>query len=260
MQTAPAIRVWEKQLVAYRRVWQSHFFGSILQPLLYLFGMGLGVGALVDRGPDSLALLDGTYFAFFAPALLATTAMMAGGAPALWEILGGFQWSNQQFHAMAATPITPSEIATGMALWHATRIAVAVSGVAMVLLVFDETRTVWLLVAVPAAVLTGLAFALPFTAWSATRRNDRSFPAILRFVLIPMFLFGGAFYPIEQLPVWLRPAAYATPLWHGVQLCRGAVNGGLETSGVLTHLAVLGVFAGGGWFAARVTFARRLQP
>ena len=259
MVTPTAVRVWESELTAYKPIWKSAVFGTVLQPLLYLLGMGLGVGALVDQGPESSEILAGTsYFAFLAPALLATTAMMTGGSTSLWQVLDGFLWGNR-YRAMAATTLSPADVATGMGLWHATRIAIGVIGVALALLLFDETRSVGLLVAIPTAVLTGLAFAMPMTAWSATREGDASFPAVLRFVLIPMFLFGGAFYPIEQLPGWLQPIAVATPLWHGVEVCRDAVVGDLQLSGAAVHVAVLVAFVVVGWAAAVLAFSRRLH-
>lgn len=258
MSTPTAVRVWESQLVAYRRIWRAHVIGAFVQPLLYMLGMGLGVGALVDRGDQSAELLGGiSYFAFLAPALLATTAMMSGGQQALWEVLDGFIWSNQ-YRAMSATPLSPGEVADGVALWHATRVAIAAAGVAVVLALFDDTRSIGLAPAVGAAVLTGLAFGLPITAWSATRDGDTSFPAIIRFGLIPMFLFGGAFYPVDQLPDWIEPVAVVTPLWHGVQLCRGFVVGGLGPGAAVGHVLVLVAFAGAGWIACRVAFTRRL--
>jgi lipooligosaccharide transport system permease protein len=161
---------------------------------------------------------------------------------------------------MAATPLTPNDVASGLTLWHATRTMIGVSGVAAVLVLFDDTRSWGLLLAVPAAVLTGLAFALPITAWSSTRYGGGSFPTIIRFGLLPMFLFGGAFFPIEELPGWLQPVAYITPLWHGIELCRGAVIDSVSAGNVGVHLAVLGVYILVGWAACRVTFARRLAP
>ena len=75
--TLPPVRVWESQLRTYRAVWRSNVLGAFVQPFLYLLGMGLGVGALVDNGSNSDDLLGGlTYFQFLAPALLATSAMM----------------------------------------------------------------------------------------------------------------------------------------------------------------------------------------
>jgi lipooligosaccharide transport system permease protein len=220
----------------------------------------LGVGALIDVNTDSTESLGGiSYFAFLAPALLASTAMISAGQASLWQVLDGFFWGNR-YRAMAATPLTPGDIATGLTLWHATRTAIGVVGVAAVLALFEETRSWGLLVAVPAAVLTGLAFALPISAWSSTRFGGGSFPTIIRFGLLPMFLFGGAFFPIDQLPDWLQPVAYVTPLWHGIELCRGAVIDEVSPGNVPVHLLVLGAYVVVGWVACRVYFAKRLMP
>lgn len=254
------IRAWESHLTLYRAIWKSNVLGSFLQPFLYLLGMGLGVGALVDRGDGSAALLDGlTYFQFLAPGLIATTAMMITSGEAMWPVLGGFKWM-RSYHAQAATPLTPRQIAGGVALWHATKALIAVTGVASVLALFDGTRGWGLLLAVPFGVLTGVAFAAPLTAWSATRETDISYPALNRFVIMPLFLFGGAFYPVSQLPDWLEPIAKATPLWHGVQLTRGAVHGRLQLDSTLVHVAVLASLAVAGWTLAARSFTNRLHP
>lgn len=257
--TPAIVRAWESHLALYRAVWKSNLLGSFVQPMLYLLGMGLGVGALIDRGESSETLLEGlTYFQFLAPGLIATTAMMIATGEAMWPVLGGFKWM-RTFHAQAATPLTPGQIAGGTALWHATKSLIAVTGVTTVLVLFDETRGWGLLVAIPFGVLTGVAFSAPMMAWSASRESDRSFPTINRFVIMPLFLFGGAFYPVSQLPDWLEPVAKATPLWHGVELTRGAVHGRLELGSTIVHVAVLASIAVVGWLIAGRTFARRLR-
>jgi lipooligosaccharide transport system permease protein len=258
MSTPAPVRVWEHSFAIYRRIWRSNALGSFVQPLLYLLGMGVGVGALVDRGPSSLELLDGlSYFAFIAPALMATTAMMVSSQEAMWPVVEAFMWS-YSYRSMAATPLTPGQIVYGVALWQATRSAIAVTGVAVVLLFFDETRSLGLLLAIPFGALTGLAFSVPLTAWSSTRERESSFPSIQRFVIVPLFLFGGAFYPVGQLPGWMHPIAKATPLWHGVQLCRDAVLHRLQMADTLVHVAVLCAFVAVGLAVCRVTYARRL--
>jgi lipooligosaccharide transport system permease protein len=258
--TPTIVRVWESEFAVYRKVWHSHVLLAFVQPLLYLLGMGLGVGALIDVNVDSADSLGGlTYFEFLAPALLATTAMISAGQSSLWQVLDGFLWGNR-YRAMAATPLTPDDVASGLTLWHATRTLIGVAGVAAVLALFGDTRSWGLLLAVPAAVLTGLAFALPITAWSSTRYGGGSFPTIIRFGLLPMFLFGGAFFPVEELPGWLQPVAYVTPLWHGIELCRGAVIDSVGAGNVAVHLGVLGAYIGAGWAMCRITFARRLAP
>ena len=255
--TPAPVRVWEHSFAIYRRIWLSNVLGAFVQPLLYMLGMGVGVGALVDGGTNS-ELLDGmSYFAFLAPALLATTAMMVSSQEAMWPVVESFMWS-YSYRSMAATPLTPGEIVSGVALWQVTRAAIAVTGVAIVLTAFDETRSLGLLLAIPFGALTGLAFSAPLTAWSSTREREGSFPAIQRFVIIPLFLFGGAFYPIDQLPGWMQPIAKATPLWHGVELCRDAILHRLALADTMVHVGVLVAFVVVGLAVCRVTYARRL--
>ncbi len=258
MSTPAAIRVWESHFTLYRTIWRSNVMGAVLQPFLYLLGMGLGVGALVNRNESSGQLLDGlTYFEFLAPGLLATTGMMISAQESLWPVLGGFKWQ-RTFHAQAASPLSPGEITGGLALWQTTRSLISVSGVAIVLLIFPETRSPGLALAVLFGGLTGVAFAAPITGWTATREREASFPTIMRFGIIPLFLFGGAFFPVSQLPDWIEPVAKITPLWHGVELCRNSVHGRLGVSEAIVHCAVLSAFALGGWAVARWAFAKRL--
>ena len=259
MSTPAAVRVWGSSWALYKQIWRSNVFGSLLQPLLYLLGMGVGVGSLVDRGESADDILGGVdYVAFLAPSLLATTAMVVVAQEALWPVMDGFRWS-YVYRAMAATPLRPGDIAAGVALWHATRALLAAGGVAIVLALVPATRSWGLLPAVPFAVLTAMAIAGPITAWSASRtESEQSFPAILRFGIVPMFLFAGAFYPIDQLPGWLQPVAEVTPLYHGVELCRGAVLHTLGAVAALVHVAVLAAYWAAGLAASRVVFARRL--
>jgi len=259
MSTPAAVRVWGGSFALYKRIWRSNLVGSIVQPLLYLLGMGVGVGALIDRGTSSTEILGGVdYVAFLAPALMASTAMIVVSQEAMWPVLDGFLW-NKGFHSMAATSLRPHDIAAGVALWHATRGFIAAAGVAVVLAVVPDTRSWGLLAAIPFAVLTGMAFSGPISAWSSTRpAPDQSFAAIQRFAIIPMFLFAGAFYPIEQLPGWLQPVALVTPLYHGVELCRGAVLGTLGIAAGALHVAVLLAYWLVGYAIVRRAFARRL--
>jgi lipooligosaccharide transport system permease protein len=255
-----AVVVWERQFLHFTRVWRTSLLGALAQPVLYLLGMGLGVGSLVDRGASSGDILGGvSYLAFIAPALVAVATMQVSAQDSMWPMMDGFKWSNA-YRAMTATPLTPAHVAGGLALWHATRALITATGVAVALLLFADTRTWGLVLAVPAGVLTGLAFALPITAWTATREVDGSFPVILRFGIIPMFLFGGVFYPVDQLPAAAAWVAMATPLWHGVELARAAVLGTLGVADAAVHVAVLLGYTAVGYLLCRVTFVRRLAP
>lgn len=257
MTVAPA-RVAERYVVLYRRWWKSVVMNSLVQPLGYLLGMGLGVGHLVDRQPSSTETLGGvSYLAFVGPALIASTVMMNAALDALWATMDNFKWS-QSFRAMGATSLTSGAIVNGAITWELVRGVVSGGGVAVVLVFFDDTRSWGLVAAVAFGAVASLAFALPVAAWSASRDRPDTFPAIMRFIVMPMFLFGGAFFPVSQLPGWLQPVAYATPLWHATELCRDATLSRLTWSGALGHGAVLGAYAVVGWLLCIRLFARRL--
>jgi len=103
-----------------------------------------------------------------------------------------------------------------------------------------------------------LAFAAPIAAFAATQDNDSYFAALFRFVVIPMFLFSGTFFPVSQLPAIMRPVAYLTPLWHGVDLCRTLALGTATVGRTALHTAYLLVWVIAGTAVARLTYRRRL--
>jgi lipooligosaccharide transport system permease protein len=130
----------------------------------------------------------------------------------------------------------------------------------LVMWAFGAIQSAWVVLAYPAAVLTGLAFATPIAAWAVTVKIESSFTYIFRFVMMPLMLFSGTFFPISQLPAGLRLLAYATPLWHGVALCRafslGTAAG--DPLVMLGHVAYLAVLAAVGIWAGARTYRRRL--
>ena len=114
------------------------------------------------------------------------------------------------------------------------------------------------MLSIPVAVLTAMAFAAPIMAFTATQKTDQPFNVLFRFGITPLFLFSGTFFPIDRLPLFLQPLAWATPLYHGVSLARGLSLGRVEPLADLIHLAVLVAFAVAGLVAGRITFRRRL--
>jgi lipooligosaccharide transport system permease protein len=260
--THPALRQVEHELTIYRRVWRGSLATSFLNPLLFLAAMGLGLGGSIDRNasPSGAAVLGGVpYLTFLVPGLLAATAMQVSATESLWPVQGGFSWQ-RFFHASAATPLRPADVLHGWLLWITARLLVTSTMFLAVATAFGAVRSGLAVLAVPVAALTGLAFAAPLTAFTATREGDAAFPMIMRFVVVPLFLFSGAFFPVSQLPEAVRPVAWVTPLWHGVELCRSLTLGDVEPGGALVHLAVLtGFVAVGARWGAR-TFTRRLTP
>ncbi len=257
----PALRQAHHELMQYRRVWRTSVFTSVVTPLFFLAAMGLGLGQAIDRneGSGSDALGGVGYLAFLAPGLLAATAMQLAASESLWPVQGGFSW-HRFFHASAATPLRPFDIFLGWMIWVGARLLISTVLFLAVAACFGVVRSPLAVLAVPAAALTGLAFAAPLTAFTATRVREVSFPLIMRFGVMPLFLFSGAFFPLSQLPAGLQLLARVTPLWHGVDLCRSLMLGTVDTGSAVVHVAVLATFAGAGTAWGASTFARRLAP
>jgi lipooligosaccharide transport system permease protein len=248
-----SLRYW---LLNYRRTWRGSIFSSVANPVLYLGAMGLGLGTLVDR--HGLASLGGvSYLAFLAPGLLAATALQTGVGESTYPILASVKW-RKTYQAAAATPLRPADLLHGHLLFTALRLAMNASIFLAVMAAFGAVRSAWVVLAIPVCVLTGLAFACPIEAFAITRDKDSSFAVMYRFGLIPLFLFSGTFFPVSQLPEWIRPVAYATPLWNGVALCRSLSLGTADLPGALAHVGYLAVVALTGLLVAQRNYRRRL--
>jgi lipooligosaccharide transport system permease protein len=246
-------RYW---LTDYRRTWRASVISSVLGPVLYLTAMGAGLGTLVNR--HSAASLGGvTYLAFISPGLLAATAMQTGFGEALYPVLGSVKWM-QNYFAAAASPLRPADVFRGHLMFATLRLTMNCGVFLAVIAAFGAVRSPLVVLALPVAVLTGLAFAPALMAWSVTRSTDTSFSVLMRFVMVPLFLFSGTFFPVSQLPGWLQPVAYVTPLWHGVALCRSLALGTADLGGAAVHVAYLLALALAGSVTAQRMYRKRL--
>jgi lipooligosaccharide transport system permease protein len=251
-----AVRELRYWLTNYRRTWRGSIYTSFLSPVLYLGAMGLGLGKLVDA--HGTARLGGVgYLAFLAPGLLAAAAMQSGIEESTYPVLGSVKW-RRTYYAAAASPLRPADIFHGHLLFTIMRLAMNSAIFLVVMAAFGAITSPWVLAAVPVAVLTGLAFAAPIEAWAITVSKDTSFALVFRFGMIPLFLFSGTFFPVTQLPVWIRPLAYATPLWHGVALCRSLSLGTATLGGALVHVGYLAALAAVSIVVGNRTYRRRL--
>jgi lipooligosaccharide transport system permease protein len=249
--TLRAFRCW---LTVYRRIWRSSIWSSVLGPICYLGAMGLG--SLVDKhGTTALGAVP--YLAFLAPAILASSAMTTGMGESTFPVFGSIKW-NKIYIGAQASPLRPADIFRGHLLFMIMRIFVNVAIFMVIMCAFGAERSAWAVLALPAAVLTGTAFAAPLAAWAVTVTTDTGFNVVFRFGMVPLMLFSGTFFPLSQLPAWLRPLAYATPLWHGVALCRAFSLGQVNWLEVLGHVLYLVVLAGIGVWAGTMTYSRRL--
>jgi lipooligosaccharide transport system permease protein len=245
----------------YRRTWRGSVWTSVLGPLFYLGAMGYGLGSLVDK--NGTAALGGVpYVVFVAPAVLCVQAMNTGLSNSLYPVFGAMRW-NAVYLAARATMLRPADIFRGHLLFNCLRIALNSACFIVFMAAFGLIKSPWAALLLPASLLTGLAFATPTAAWAITLKHETSLNYPIRFGAIPLMLFSGTFFPVTQLPGWIRPVAYATPLWHGVALCRAlsvgtvfASTGAAESAAIhVGYLVALTFF--GMWLAGR-NYRRRL--
>ncbi|WP_196453078.1 ABC transporter permease [Planomonospora sp. ID82291] len=244
--------VLERHLFLYRRLWRASVFSSFVLPVLFLVSIGMGVGGHVGRigGVD--------YLAWIVPGVMASTAFQMAIGESTYSVLGDFKWV-RGYHAMRATPVEIRDMLAGWLLYILLRVEIAAVVFLGVTGLFGALRSPWAVVTPLVAALVAVAAAAPVTAFAASIEHDSYFALLFRFVMIPSTLFAGVFFPVEQLPAAVRPLAYVSPLWHGVELSRAATLGGAPPWPAAVHVACLVVFAVVGLVWARAAFRTRLQ-
>ena len=246
-----ALSYWFSQ---YRRTWRSGVFSSFVIPLMWLAAIGLGVGGYIDRVPDRLGV---DYLSYLAPGLLASVILNAAGGECTWPVYGAIKW-NRQYLAMLATPLRVVDILLGHLGFIVARMLMNAVAFFLAMALFGTLHSAWAPLAVPAAVLTGLAAATPTYAFAVVVKSESRFPVLYRFGVVPITLFSGVFFPIDQLPGLLRVLAWLSPLWHGVELCRAAVLAATPALPAALHVGYLALWAGAGLVLARRLLTRRL--
>ena len=256
MATPALLRVVEREARVYRHLWRGTVFTNFLAPVLFLAAMGVGLGDLVEERTGTVEGVD--YLAYVTPGLLAAGAMQSAAAESLWPVMAGMKWV-RFYHGVVASPVTAAAVYGGHVLWVGLRTAISATAFLMVAGVLGGLEAPSAVLALPGAVLTALAFSACLTAYAATQQTDIKFVVIVRLGIMPMFLFSGTFFPIDQLPALLRPLAVMSPLWHGVELCRAATTGTLDAASSAAHLVVLVAVIAAGWvWGTTRTFPRRL--
>ncbi|HIE21854.1 MAG TPA: ABC transporter [Acidimicrobiia bacterium] len=258
--TAP-LRIVEAEVLSYHRTWRGTVITSLVNPVFFLAAMGAGLGRLVDEGTGELGL---TYLAFVATGLMAASGMQNGASDGSFPVLAGILW-RRHFHGAITTPISTRDIIVGRFLWATIKLTLILGVFAVIAVLFGAVEIRPALMAVPPSVLTGLAFMSAITPWTATRENGASLSSLFRFAIVPLFLFSGTFFPITRLPGFLQPVAYATPLFHGVEMVRKIALPGVGAPVVTAlplwvHLVYLLVMTAVGLVLAVRFLDRRLRP
>ncbi|MFI5732127.1 ABC transporter permease [Kribbella sp. NPDC051587] len=235
----------ERNFLLYRRSWVV-FLSGFTEPVFYLLSIGIGVAQLVG----DFTLADGTkigYAAFVAPAMLASSAMNGAIFDSTYNIFFRMKYA-KLYDSMLATPMRPWDIATGEVTWALLRGACYSAMFVLVMLALGLVTSWWALVALPASILIGFAFAGAGMALTTFMRSWQDFEFV-QLATIPMFLFSATFYPIETYPGAIRWLVEITPLYQGVHLERALTTGTVGWS-LLINAAYLTVMGATGMYIA----------
>lgn len=237
--------------------WTIVMYG-VGQPVAYLFAMGVGLATLVDANSEA-AFGGVSYLAFIAPALLISAAVMTAATEFTFPVMDGFKW-RRVYYGPHASPLTPEQIATGHIMAVTLRFLLQSAIYFVVVTLFGASPSGWGWVSVLVATLAGLSFGLPLMAYAASIKEDKGqFAMVMRFIVMPLFLFSGTFFPLDTLPLAVRWIGWISPIWHGTELGR-VFSYGYEESPLLTifHILFLLGLAAAGWVLTKRQFVRRL--
>jgi lipooligosaccharide transport system permease protein len=233
--------------------WGSIAAFGLGNPVLYLFSVGIGIGALVDKNGSASQLGGVSYLTFLAPALLASAAIQAFQDETSFPVMEGFLW-DKNFFAMNSTPITARDIVNGVMASAMLRTLVTVAIYEGVLLAFGAITFDVVLPMFLSAIFAGAAFgAVMMAATTFVKEDDGFFAIVGRFIIAPMMMFSGTFYPLESMPVYLHWVGWISPLWHGTDLGRTISYGSPQQGWVtISHWVYLAL-----WLAVGLNLAYR---
>ncbi len=252
-----ATKVVARNAIVFWRGWRSSIFLSVLAPVLFLTAMGLGLGSLVE--PNAEAFGDAGYLAFFATGMLGANCMQSGAFSASYPMMSKLTWE-RNYEAILAAPLGVRDIYFGELAWIGVTLAQQTIPFFAIMALFGIFDSPLAVLAIPAAILTGLGFAAAVMALTATLQTDEAYTWLFRFVVTPLFLLSGTFFPINELPAWGVVAAQLTPLYHGIELIRGVTISNLTLLAGLAHIAYLLFFLAAGIMLGIRNLTHRLVP
>ncbi len=229
----------ERHARAYRHAWlmlASGFF----EPLFYLLSIGIGIGELVGKVTGPGGHLIG-FTSFVAPALLATSSMNGAVMDSTFNVFFRLKYA-KLYDSALATPMRSGDVALGEVGWALIRGGLYAVAFMIVMLAMGLVHSWWAVLAIPAALLVGFAFAGAGMAATTFMGSWQHFEFVT-LATLPMFLFSTTFYPLGVYPRPLQIVVDVTPLYQGIALLRGLTLGYVGP-GLLWHvlyLALMGV-------------------
>jgi lipooligosaccharide transport system permease protein len=242
------IAVWRRNFLVWRKLFAAAVLTNLADPLIMLFGLGYGLGALLPS-------VEGmSYIAFFAAGQLCTATMFTASFESMFSGFARMQ-GQKTWDAILHAPLTIDDVVAGELVWAASKAWLTGSTILGVVVVFGLAQSPWVLLALPAAFLVGLAFSAMGLIMCVLARGWDFFSYYMTLVMTPMMMISGVFFPAEQLPAPLLAVAKALPLYHGVQIVRPLVAGGPPPD-LWLHAGVLLAYAAAGYVLA-IRFARK---
>ena len=242
------IAVWRRNWLVWQRLAIPSILGNLADPLIMLFGLGYGVGAMLGAGAN--------YFGFLAAGFVATSSMYAASFEALYSAFSRMH-VQRTWEAIVYAPLNMDDVLAGEYAWAATKALSAGACMLLVVALFGYARLPHALLALPVVLLIGLAFAGLGLAVNALAQGYDFFAYYMTLVLTPMMMLSGVFFPAEQMPAAVQGVAKALPLYHGVALVRPLMSGELAPAAA-QHVAALALYAIAGFYIATVLTRRRL--
>ena len=237
MTNARSWREVERHLLMTKQYWPI-YLGRILEPFLYLFSVGIGVGELVDvvAGPGGTEI---SYRQFVAPAMVMGSAMNISSFGAAIDFWAKYKWI-QTYDAMLATPLTVDDIMKGEAAWLMFQVGIQSVAFVLTMLAMGLVQSWWAVLVIPTALLVAAAFASAGFVAASLIRSWMDFDFVILFT-IPMFFFSASFFPLDQYPGAIAWMVQATPLYHGVDLSRDLTLGTVSWTSPLSALYLVAV-------------------
>ena len=212
-----------RNYVTYKSQWKL-FATGFLEPVFYLFSIGIGVGKLIhafDLNGHSIP-----YAEFVAPGMLAASAFNGALLDSTFNVFFKLKYE-KLYDQMLATPLTTSDIARGEIVWGQLRGASYSVAFLVVMWALGLVHSWWAVLAFPATLLIGFAFSAVCMGLTTYMNSWQDFDKIT-LVQLPLFLFSGTFFPITAFHGVLRWIVEVTPLYRGVVLCRELTTGVLS--------------------------------
>ena len=245
------VPIWRRHMLVWWKVAIPSILGHLADPLIYMLGLGYGLGTLIPE-------MGGTsYILFLAAGTLCYSTMNSATFEALYS---GFSRMHHQrtWDAILNTPITLDDIVLSEILWAATKSVMSGVAVLVVIWILGMSHTWLSLWALPMALLVGLCFAALGLIMTALAPSYDFFMYYFTLLITPMMMLSGVFFPVAQLPVLLQNVSAILPLTHAIDLVRPLLNGSVPDNIVL-HLVVILAYTLAGFYVSLVLFRNRLS-